>query len=52
MKGHVHNSALSGLIIFGWVLLLGLLWNVTQTNLIASDGEKRQIAGKAMAIFY
>lgn len=52
MQGHVHDSALFGLIVFAWVLLFGLGWNLAEIHLVSANGEKKQILGKAMANFY
>lgn len=46
MDGHIHDSAIQGSVVFGFVLLFGLAWRLTQMR------YHDKAAGKAMAIFY
>lgn len=52
MKGHIHVGALQALVIFAWVLLIGLGWKETTHRLVASDGQIRNNIGQGMAYIY
>lgn len=48
---HVHISALDAVIVFGYVVIMGMLWRLAAAHLAQKDGNWRTI-GSAMAVIY